>query len=91
MRTHAGDRACFWLFVTPDHVGGFGYSYLKLNGTKFVSQVSLYTPKEGGKQQGIKANYRINGRGAVSKKAAKAYAKKLVGNTKAKKITYKQY
>ena len=53
--------------------------------------MSFYTPKKGGKQQGYKANYRINGRGAVSKTAAKAYAKKLMGNAKAKKITYNRY
>ena len=79
------------LFASPDHCGAFSYSYLKWNGSKFVSQVSLYTPKRHNKQHGYKANYHIEGRGEVSKKAAKAYAKKLVGNATAKKITYKQY
>jgi len=78
------------MLSTPDHALGATYSYLKWNGSQFVYKVSLYTPNKYGKQAGYQPNYYINAKGKVSKKAAKAYVKKLVGTAKAAKITYKE-
>lgn len=65
-----------------------GLTYLKWNGKKFKKMVTIV---DNNIFDGGSTYYWVTGKGEVTEKKAKAFAKKLVGNAKSQKVKYRAY